>query len=244
MREQLQKIESTEVVKMTDTGSLSARKSWFYVLGVYLGDGCVTGEVFRLNTIDMDFALMVESALKEMTDSTITIHTNPVKNSSKPNHSLYCGDTSLAQKLVEDTKSKKEIPFYVNEATDENKKSFISGLMDSEGYVARAKSGRGMHFCMGYKSCDVWVQDFIKILQSVGIKIGKVSYEKPYKTWYKTPIQFGIKIASWVDSGCHFNISRKEERVIDWKNNYRFYVRRPDYLQRLHVRNGNLAIVI
>ena len=244
MRGQLQKIEPTKEVKMGDTRSQSARKSWFYVLGVYLGDGCVTGGYFRVNTIDMDFAEAIKSALKDMSDSTVTIHTYSVSKSSKPNHALYCGDTSLAKKLTEDTKSKQEIPSYVFDASDDEKKSFISGLMDSEGYVARAKSGRGMHFCMGYKSCDSWVPDFIRILQSIGIKIGKVSFEKPWKPSYKVPIQFGIKLASWVDAGCHFNISRKEDRVIDWKNNYRNYVRRPDYLQRLDVRDGLTAVVV
>jgi hypothetical protein len=97
--------------------------------------------------------------------------------------------------------------------------------MDSEGYISRAKSGRGMHFCMGYKSCDIWVPDFIRVLESVGIRIGKVSSEKPLKPWYEVPIQFGIKLASWIDANCHFNIQRKEQKVIDWNANYRNYRR-------------------
>ena len=179
--------------------------------------------MFRVNTIDMDFAQAIKSALKEMTDYTVGIYTHPVKKSSNPNHAIFCGDESLAKRLVADTESKTKIPFYVSEASDENKRAFISGVMDSEGFVARAKSGRGMHFFLGYKSCDVWVPEFIRILQSVGIKIGKVSVKTPEKPGYKIPVGFGIKLASWVDSDCHFNIARKEERVMDWKNNYRFH---------------------
>lgn len=248
MLEQLQKIEHTEAVKIADTGSQSAEKSWFYILGVFLGDGCVTKNsnklVFRMNTIDMDFAEAVKTALQDVSDIPARICTYSVSKSSKPNNGLLCSDHELALSLVQDTESKKKIPSYVYNATDENKKSFISGLMDSEGYIARAKSGRGMHFFLGYKSCDVWVHDFIRLLQSVGIRIGEVSYETPYKSWYKTPIKFGIKLTSWVDSGCHFNISRKEERVIDWQKNYRFYVRRPDYSQRLNVKDCNQAVMI
>lgn len=248
MLEQPQKMNSTKAVKMNLSWGQSARKSWYYLLGVYLGDGCVTNcrgyMAFRLNTIDMDFAVSVKNSLKNLTERQITIHTYSVKKSSNLNHALYCGDGFLCELLKADTESKAKIPDYVFSATGEDKKSFISGLMDSEGFVSRVKSGRGMHFFLGYKSCDKWVYDFIKILQSVGVKIGKVREEKPLKEWYKIPIKFGIKLSSWVDSGCHFNILRKENRVIDWINNYRFYVRRPDYLQRLHVENGQMAVMI
>jgi hypothetical protein len=89
--------------------------------------------------------------------------------------------------------------------------------MDSEGFVAENKRRPPMrrHY-MGYKSCDKWVPDFIRILESVGVKIGKVSQEKPLKEGYKIPTRFAIKMRSWVDSGCYFNIKRKQDRVNEW----------------------------
>jgi hypothetical protein len=86
--------------------------------------------------------------------------------------------------------------------------------MDSEGFVAaNSKSQTGRRFYMGFKSCDIWVPDFIRLLQSVGIVIGKVGIEKPLKPGYKVPMRFTIKMQSWIDSGARFNISRKQKRV-------------------------------
>jgi hypothetical protein len=71
-----------------------AGKSFAYILGVYLGDGCVTtwraaGKsdrlIFRLNTIDEDFAQATKTALAQLTDYTVTLSRHAVSKSSKPN---------------------------------------------------------------------------------------------------------------------------------------------------------------
>jgi hypothetical protein len=69
---------------------------------------------------------------------------------------------------------------------------------------------------MGFKSCDAWVPDFIRILHSVGIATGKVGIERPRRKGYKTPIRFAIKMQSWIDSGARFCIARKQQRVDEW----------------------------
>ena len=58
--------------------------------------------------------------------------------------------------------------------------------------------------------------EFVRILQSVGISVGKIGIEKPLKPGYKTPMRFAIKMQSWVDSGARFNIVRKQKRVDEW----------------------------
>lgn len=199
----------------------SAGKSFAYLLGVYLGDGCVTKAngypVFRLNTIDEDFAVATKSALSEFTDRVISIHKHAVKKSSKPNYSLRCGDPFICEVLKGDTEDKEVIPDYVWGWANKEKLAFIVGLMDSEGFVAANKSNpTNRRYYMGFKSCDVWVPEFVRLLEIVGIKIGKVSQEKPRKPWYKTPTRFTIKMQSWIDSGARFNISRKQERVDEW----------------------------
>lgn len=199
----------------------SAGKSYAYLLGVFLGDGCVTHQqgypVFRLNTIDEDFALATKSALQELTDRPVSIHQHSVKASSKPNHSLRCGDPDLCEHLVFVTEAKMIIPNFVHTWGRENRLAFIAGVMDSEGFVAANKSNpTNRRYYMGYKSCDVWVPDFIRILQGLGIRVGKVSKEKPRKEGYKTPTRFTIKMQSWIDSGARFNIARKQDRVDAW----------------------------
>lgn len=197
----------------------SADKSYAYLMGVYLGDGCVTlnssgNKVFRLNTIDADFAASVKCAINSLTDTNVSISTHGVKKSTKPNHSLQCVDNILCSRLVSDSNNKQKIPFFIDKSL---RKAMIVGLMDSEGFVAeKTEHKTGRAYYMGFKSCDVWVPTFIRIVQSVGLKIGKVQTEKPYKEGYKTPTRFGIKMQSWVDSGMRFNIARKQNRVDRW----------------------------
>jgi hypothetical protein len=199
----------------------SAGKSYAYLLGVFLGDGCVTLSggypTFRLNTIDADFALAVKAALADLTERPVWIGCHAVAKSTKPNHSLRCGDPEICRLLVEDTKSKTDLPAFVFEWPHDHRLAFIAGLMDSEGFVAANKSNpTNRRFYMGYKSCDPWVPEFIRLLQLTGMRIGKVATELPRKTGYKTPMRFAIKMQSWIDAGGYFNIGRKQERVEEW----------------------------
>lgn len=204
-----------------------AGKSFAYILGVYLGDGAVTTAraegraerlVFRLNTIDQDFAEAVKAALGQLTTYAVSLCCYPVKKSSNPNWALACGDRAICERLIADTDRKKKIPAYVWEWPREYKLAFIVGLMDSEGFVAGNSNTTGRRYYMGFKSCDVWVPDFVRLLQSVGIQHGKIAVEKPLKPGYKPPTRFAIKMQSWIDSGARFNISRKQARVDEWAN--------------------------
>jgi intein-encoded DNA endonuclease-like protein len=198
----------------------SAGKSYAYLLGVYLGDGCVTTSdgrlAFRLNTIDQDFAEAVKTALEELTDYSVSLSCHAVKKSSKPNWSLSCRDPALCERLQAHTGSKASLPDVFNWDRP-LQKAFVVGLMDSEGYVAeKTEHKTGRAYYMGFKSCDVWVPDFVRLLQSMGVKLGKVSVCPPYREHYKTPTRFHIKMQSWVDSGMRFNIKRKQDRVDRW----------------------------
>lgn len=196
----------------------SAGKTWAYLLGVYLGDGCVTTNngrpVFRLNTIDRDFAEATKEALSTLTEKAVTICTHAVSKSSKPNHALNCGDVAICEALKAETDSKDKLPDWIFTAPKDVKLAFIAGVMDSEGYVS-VKQGRGQA-CMGIKSTDLWFLDFVRLMQTVGVLSGKVGVEKPNKPGYRTPRRVTIKMRSWVDAGAYFHIARKQERVERW----------------------------
>lgn len=202
-----------------------AGKSFAYVLGVYLGDGAVTDWrmagrsdrlIFRLNTIDEDFAQATKAALSDLSNYKVSLSCHAVSKSNKPNWALALGDLALCQRLRADTDRKSKIPEYVLGWPRDIKLAFIAGLMDSEGFVAANGNYTGRRFYMGFKSCDPWVPEFIRLLQSVGIVIGKVGVERPRKAGYKTPRRFAIKMQSWIDSGARFNIVRKQRRVDEW----------------------------
>lgn len=196
----------------------SAGKTWAYLLGVYLGDGCVTVAngypVFRLNTVDIDFAEATRKALSAFTSRPISLHTHAVSKSSKPNHSIRCGDPLICEALKAETDSKAKLPDWIFTAERDLKLAFIAGLMDSEGYVC-VKQGRGQSF-MGFKSTDLWFHDFLRLMQSVGIVHGKIGVEQPRKPGYRVPRRVTIKMRSWIDAGAYFRIARKQSRVEEW----------------------------
>jgi intein-encoded DNA endonuclease-like protein len=202
-----------------------AGKDFAYILGVYLGDGAVTVArspgrtdrlMFRLNTIDEDFAQATKSALSRLSKYKVSLACYAVSKSSKPNFALALGDRVLCERLVTDTEKKRIIPSYALGWPRDLKLAFIAGLMDSEGFVAANSNDTGRRFYMGFKSCDLWIMEFVSLLQSVGIQIGKIGVEKPLKPGYKIPRRFAIKMQSWVDSGARFNIARKQSRVDEW----------------------------
>lgn len=196
----------------------SAGKTWAYLLGVFLGDGCVTivqgYPRFRLNTIDRDFAEATRDAISEVSQRPISLHTHAVSKSSKPNHSITSCDPVLCAALQEETGRKVKLPDWIFTAPAEQKLAFIAGLMDSEGYVC-VKKGRGQAH-MGFKSTDLWFEDFLQLMQSVGIIHGKIGVEQPRQLGYRTPKRVTIKLRSWVDAGGYFRIRRKQERVEKW----------------------------
>lgn len=199
----------------------SAGKDYAYILGVYLGDGCVTTTgtektpVFRLNTIDADFAEAVADALERLTGVKPNINRRSVKRGSD-NYAISRVCRPLTGTLVADTSGKLEIPSYVFSWGKGLKLAFIAGLMDSEGFVGANKNPTNRRYYMGFKCTSEWVPDFIRILNSVGIKTGKIGYEAPRKPGYRAPIRFTIKMQSWIDAGGYFNIQRKQRRVLEW----------------------------
>jgi intein-encoded DNA endonuclease-like protein len=221
----------------------SAGKTFAYLLGVYLGDGCVTTSgivaagtgraslVFRLNTIDNDFADATADALLDLTGKRPNIREHPVKKGSN-NFAMTHACRELCEQLVSDTNDKTAIPAYVFGWADNLKREFIAGLMDSEGFVSMNSQGTAY---MGFKSCDVWFADFVRILQSVGVQIGKIGVEQPRKPGYKTPRRFTVKMRSWVDSGCRFNIQRKQRRVNAWAEKVSSETNMPDTPQGVKI---------
>lgn len=199
-------------------------KSFAYLLGVYLGDGCAT-EVqghyrFRLNTIDKDFAEATADAIEAVIGKRYPIN-GPYQDKrfpkSAPQYMLCCSTSALPLKLIEETDGKKKIPEWIFTSDKDVRLAFIAGLMDSEGFVAERKGyPTNRRYFMGFKSCDLWVPEFVKLLEQSGIRTGDLRTEEPRKAHYKRPWVFKVKMQSWVDAGGYFKCSRKQKRVDEW----------------------------
>lgn len=200
--------------------------SWAYIVGVYLGDGCVYEQwnekngrgypCFVLGAKDRDFIDATKAALESLSRYKVSAHTYQDRRfvGAAPTIRLRCGDPALCEELQSQTDRKKRIPDWLFVAPLDERRAFIAGLMDSEGYVCVKDSRRGA--TLGFKSTDVWFEEFLTILRSAGISHGRVGVEKPRKAGYRTPRRVSLKLASWVAAGAYFNIARKQERVDRW----------------------------
>lgn len=216
----------------------SAGKSYAYLLGVYLGDGSLSrcGEkekvYFRLSAVDRDFVEAACDAFDAVVGRRPDINTYAERR-GRDYHALICKDVALARRLIGDTDEKQRLPLDMIQSWRRDwQLAFVAGLMDSEGFVGANSNPTNRRYYMGFKSTDPWVPDFIKLLQSLGVRIGKVQTEKPRKAGYKAPTRFSIKMQSWVDAGAYFNIARKQERVDAW-NEADAYTRRARHPRRL-----------
>ena len=198
----------------------SAGKAWAYLIGVYLGDGCVYNHqgylAFVLSVKDEDFVEATQAAISEMSDRPVQRNTyqDPRFPNAAMQYRLRSGDVRMCAALREITKDKKEIPAWLFSAPKDERLAFIAGLMDSEGYVSIEKGGR--RGTLGFKSTDDWFEDFLRLTQSVGIIHGKIGIEKPRKAGYRTPRRVSFNIRSWVEAGGYFNIERKQRKVVEW----------------------------
>lgn len=216
----------------------SAGKSYAYLLGVYLGDGCLCdfgcGRVaFKLNVIDIDFAMATADALEAISGKRPNIVTKPVKNGSDC-HIITHTHRPFAARLLEETQAKARLPLEMIQSWPRDwQMAVVVGLMDSEGFVAaNGINPTNRRFYMGFKCTADWVPDFIVLIQSLGIRIGKIQTELPRKPHYRPPTRFTIKMQSWIDSGGYFHIARKQQRVELW-NEAGAYERRAKFPRRL-----------
>ena len=208
---------------------VSQTEALAYVIGVYLGDGSIAEHrYFRMNVKDRDFVETTALCLERLSTSKAMIKEYETKRKAAPdkiyaNHfELFLTNWSLCEKLETWTDFKRKIPDYIFSTSRSEKIHFISGVMDSEGFVGQInrrrdpsqKTATNRRYYIGIKTTDPWLPDFRKILEGIGVKVGKIGYEKNDSQPRRKPsMRFHINIASWVTEGCYFNVGRKQCRV-------------------------------
>jgi len=197
------------------------KKALAYITGVYLGDGCLThlkndsykkNDLYRftLNTIDYDFAEKTKESLEQILSEKIKIYTYPVSKSSNSNNQLTARYAEPLFFLKEESWYRNRIPPFIWKMNRKIQKEFIAGVLDSEGFVS--KNGKGSIY-MGVKACDLFIDEFIKMLKSHNVKIGKRSIEKPRQEGYKAPIRYTINAESFWKAQLYLYIDRKMSRL-------------------------------
>lgn len=190
-----------------------------YVIGVYFGDGYVSRnytpsgdsntKYFRLQVIDKDFrdytADRCERSFPERTTTKFTCEVN--------DRTYHCIQIRGIGNYLESVTGKKTyIPNFVY-ASDDNKKAFLEGMLDSEGWVQLqlGKKGTTCRATIGIAVTSEILYELKKMFESLNVKVGKVSVFTKNR---KKPLKhINLNVESFVDSGMKFNIERKQIRI-------------------------------
>jgi DNA-binding transcriptional regulator WhiA len=203
----------------------SAGKSFAYILGTYLSDGCVTKEygknVFRLEVMDEDYAIAFFNALKRYGVNHLKSY--KIKNERyKRGYSFFVvtRDNDLCERLLLETNRKSIIPSYVFKWDKHIKREFIAGMMDGEGYASKRKKplrNGSQNYQLGIGMEYKLLEQFKRILQSVGVSVGKFTFAK--KVVNKQVASISLNIKSWHEAGCYFYIQRHQSRINEYIRN-------------------------
>lgn len=215
--------------------SAGKTKALCYIIGVYLGDGCVTYNTdtrksyprryftFKINSIDLDFLEHVKECLSILLSNN-NIPINKVDSNRYSTGGIYnisVQDENLCQILVSLTNKKEFIPRLIFEETKDNQKEFLSGCMDSDGYIAVAtKILSKSRFQLGIKKHKGWIDDLPFLLNILNIRLKKREICAPNKEGYEETIRLILDIDSWILSGSYFNISRKNKKIQLYKESF------------------------
>ncbi|MBM4401856.1 MAG: hypothetical protein FJ044_01265 [Candidatus Cloacimonetes bacterium] len=201
-----------------------------YLIGVYLGDGCIcfaknNNNYFSLNAIDKEFVERTRNCLEKVLGKKIPIFLDnwgAINRGRAPLWKVVAYGKTFGQWLREISHHKNKIPSLIKEANREQQKWFIAGIMDSEGYVSvtKRKNGnrRGSRVAMiGICCADKWLDDFVKMLQQHGVKVGGKREEQRIRPFHRKRYRYGLNIKSWLRSGCFFTIKRKIQKLEEYK---------------------------
>lgn len=206
----------------------SAGKNFAYILGVYIGDGCITKPrtrntyTFKLEVMDEDFAIKTKDTLIELECKTNFHKIENKRYKQGFSYHVTTVNKELIETLKNDTKDKTEVPPYVKGWSKENKLAFIAGIMDSEGFVSKRtkimKNGLPSYM-LGIKMDYNMLSQINPIFQSVGIKTGKYTMSILRDGQRVQTANLSLNIMSWISSNAHFNIKRKEDKIQDYLRN-------------------------
>lgn len=190
-----------------------------YLLGAYLGDGhCYyvrSSYQFTLTTEDRDFCeecskICLEEFGNGGTISQVQNHFKLVVCSKELCDFILSAMCSNSDFYSASAKEKKSIlpPF----ATINSKMHFLSGLMDSDGWIREAANGKYLKYEIGFKNTSQLSPSIYEMMQSIGMKCGKIVNKlvdgTPTWLWTITPSDF-VK-------HCRFRIQRKNKLLNDY----------------------------
>lgn len=180
-----------------------------YLLGCFLGDGTLGQYSMRLKTEDRDIVEHTAHCLRV----NFGLHPNVTNSKGYGFYwALQRGSPALRFFLNQHCGKEKRWPFVLDAQPTQIKHEFIAGLMDTDGTICNTRRATGYsQFCMAFGNTAKWTPKFVELLQSVGVKTGRVRtvVDKRFRA-AKDLFHFTLNVRSFAESGCFFRCQRKQ----------------------------------
>lgn len=189
-----------------------------YHYGVMLGDGYFQenkhGYYMLLKVIDKDFITFWRDCIERLYGERYSIY--DLKPEKENRQRLYLCKVYCKERINEVnqlTHDRTELPNFVLDGDKEVKKSFIQGLMDSEGYITLSLSPiKQNHIGLYFANTSRWTKDLWHLFKTLNIEVSDLKIRR-MKDGRKDVYWFKINILDYVNSGLSFNIQRKKRRL-------------------------------
>lgn len=202
----------------------SAEKDFAYILGLYFGDAYIkqigpNKYEFKLQAIDKDFVEYTASVLSRILGKEVKVHEVARRTSSGSVVYSTNACNEYFKRCVDDTNEGKFIPDYVFKWNNDLRMTFLSAIMDSDGYISMRTNGSNWNFACGYAVTFPWVLSIKSLFESVNIhtkKLTVTSPKPPRKPFYR----FGVLLKDMVETGFKFHIKRKQDKLDVYKEKH------------------------
>jgi DNA-binding transcriptional regulator WhiA len=204
-------------------------KQTAYSIGAFMGDGYSQFYVDKrgyscwyteLSCMDIEivnrFAMEINS-----TFGTKYKIMNRILNSSTVLYTIRASRKTIFDFFNSITGNKHSLPIEIIRGELQTKLDFLAGIFDTDGTVKVTESWNGNktaknpRWQIGFSSnIPELVEDIAALLNSIGVSVGRISSYK--KASYKTMYSIHPNIRSFIEAGCYFEASRKQNRLRDY----------------------------
>ena len=197
-----------------------------YLLGAYLGDGNIwkcqgNHKCYETKVVSLDRDVLEYFA--ECATSQFVCSANVRRCCEGKYWQVKVSNKSLMYFLEEETGTKKALlPIGIKSWTREEQVELVAGLMDTDGYISLSKTRLDTpRWTMGFVNSADWFWDFRELLQSLGVKCGKATLKRKYRSSAeKDCYQLHINTRSFIDAGLLFRCQRKQERLLSYASKF------------------------
>lgn len=164
----------------------------YYLYGVYLGDGHIDYDNYAYQFIitaeDEDLCCRCNEICNSIIgrSGTISLEESYYKlvvcSKDLCNKILDIFCTNPDYNKADKIEKKSKLPKLINE---QQKHSFVRGLMDSDGWISERANGKYTKYEIGFKNTSLLTPAIYEIMKSIGLKCNKLDYNPAPKRYDK-----------------------------------------------------------